>query len=55
MNEIIPGYDCVAAVRKTREKRYAQFGGDMDAYLKSLDNVHERFLATLYIPENSEK
>lgn len=50
MNKIIPGYDCVADVRRIREELVAEHGGDLDRIFDSLATAEERYWAS-FTPE----
>jgi hypothetical protein len=44
MKEPIKDYDCVAEVRKIRERINAKYAYDPEAWFKHLDEVYERML-----------
>jgi len=49
MNDELKDYDCVAAVRKSRERIDAQFAHDPEAWFRHLDGVPEAFFKSLNI------
>lgn len=49
MNQIIKGYDCVAAVRKVRDEIDALYANDKDAFFKMLENARRDYMKSLNI------
>ncbi|WPV64548.1 MULTISPECIES: hypothetical protein [unclassified Chitinophaga] len=51
MSKIIPGYDCVAEVRRIREEIAAECDYDWDKIFARLETAPLRFLNSLYISD----
>lgn len=49
MNDELENYDCLAELRKTRERFTAKYANDPEALFKHLDGVPARFFARLGI------
>lgn len=52
MNEIIPGYDCVAEVRRIREQLAAEDGYDMNKIYKRIKEGPLRFVESLELRDD---